>query len=121
MYRTAHSQVLLARDRSDCFSISRSVREGCPLTPTLFLFFDETMSSFFGSQETDLQGLCLPIREEELLDVEFVDNTTVLLAGQEGNLVLFQSVLDTFCDAAGAKINWHKSCGFWTREGALPR
>ena len=33
--------------------------------------------------------------------------------GHEANLVWFQTALEQFCDASGAKINWHKSCGFW--------
>lgn len=28
--------------------------------------------------------------------------------------------MERFCDASGAKINWHKSCGFWVGSGATP-
>ena len=54
LYRTTHSQVLLARERGEHFSISWLVRQGCPLAPTLFLFFVEAMSSFLVAQETRL-------------------------------------------------------------------
>ena len=120
MYKTAHSEVLLAGDKGDRFSISRSIRQGCPLTP-LFLFFAEAMSSFLVAQETRLQGLRLPIREEALLDAEFADDTAMYLAGHEDNLARFQAALEVFCDASGAKINWHKSCGFWIGAGAPPQ
>ena len=120
LYRSAHSQVLLAGDRGELFPISRSVRQGCPLAPSLFLFFAEAMSCFLGDQGTGLQGLRLPIREEDLLDAEFADDTAVFLAGQVDNLSRFQGALEVFCDASGAKINWHKSCGFWTGAGDLP-
>ena len=110
----------MAGDRGDLFPISRSVRQGCPLAPTLFLFFAEAMSSFLGDQGTGLQGLRLPIREDDLLDAEFADDTAVFLAGQEENLSRFQDALELFCDASGAKINWHKSCGFWTGAGDPP-
>ena len=68
-----------------------------------------------------MQGLRLPWREEELLDSEFADDTAAYLHGHEANLVRFQLALEQFCDASGAKINWHKSCGFWVSEDALPQ
>ena len=46
LYRSAHSQVLVAGGRGERFSISRSVKQGWPLVRTLFLFFAEAMSSF---------------------------------------------------------------------------
>ena len=51
LYRSAHSRVLLAGDRGERFSISRSVKQGCPLAPSLFLFFAEAMSSFLRDQD----------------------------------------------------------------------
>ena len=121
LYRSAHSQVLLAGDRGERFALSRSVRQGCPLAPTLFLFFAEAMSSYLGSQRVGLKGLRLPLQEEELLDAEFADDTAVYLQGREANLVCFQEALERFCDALGAKINWHKLCGFWVDSGETPR
>lgn len=32
----------------------------------------------------------------------------------------FQEALERFCDALGANINWHKSCGFWVGSGETP-
>ena len=102
-------------DRGERFSISRSVCQGCPLA-----LFAKAMSSFLVAQETGLQGLRLLIREEALLDAEFVDDTAMYLDGHEDNLTRFQSALEIFCDALSAKISWHKSCGFWIGGGVLP-
>ena len=45
---------------------------------------------FFGSQGIGLKGLRLPVREEELLDAEFANDTTVYLqGGQHANLAQF--------------------------------
>lgn len=81
LYRTAHSQVLLAGDRGEHFPLLRSVKQGCPLAPTLFQFFTEAMSSFLGSSGIGLKGLRLPMREDELIDAEFADDTAVYLQG----------------------------------------
>ena len=69
LYTSAHRQVLVARGQGEQFSISTSVRQGCPLALTLFLFFVEAMSSSLTTQVTSLQGLRLTIREEALLGV----------------------------------------------------
>ena len=68
LYRSAHSQVLLAGDKGERFPISRSVRQGCPLAPTLFLFFAEAMS------KTDEESENL---HQQLLDRE-IDLATFL-------------------------------------------
>ena len=121
LYSSAHSQVLMAGGRGERFALTRSVRQGCPLAPTLFLFFAEAMSSFLASQEVGLQGLRLPIREETVLDAEFADDTAMYLRGHEANLRRFEGALEIFCAASGAQINWHKSCGFWTGRGSPPQ
>ena len=114
MYSSAHSQVLVGGARGDRFALSRSARQGCPLAPFLFLFFAEAMSGYLTAQDVGLQGLSLSIRDEELLDSKFADDTAMYLQGYEANLMRFQQALECFCQASGAQINWHKSCGFWT-------
>ena len=95
------------------FQLSRSVRQGCLLALTLFLFFVEAMSWYPSSCEVGLQGLRLPIRGEDLLDAEFADDTAMYLDGTMPNLLWFHEAMKFFCAALGAKINWHKSCGLW--------
>ena len=70
------------------------MRERCPLAPSLFLFFAKAMRSLLTGHETPLQGLCLPVREEELLDAEFANHTAMYFAGQEVNLSRFQTARD---------------------------
>lgn len=69
--------------------MSRSVRQGYPLAPTLILFFVEAMSNYLLVEGVGLQGLKLPIRGEELLDDEFANDTTMYLWGQMANLLTF--------------------------------
>eukprot|EP00250_Pteridium_aquilinum_P032416 c45730_g1_i1 orf=316-471(+) len=45
------------------------------------LNFAKAISSFLAAQEIDIQSLRLPIRDEELPDVEFADNTAMYLHG----------------------------------------
>ena len=105
LYSSAHNQVLIGGARGERFALSRSVRHGCPLAPFLFLFFAEAMSSYLAARDVGLQGLSLPIREEELLDAEFADDTAMFLRGCAANLTRFQHALECFCLASG-KFRW---------------
>lgn len=73
--------------------------------PFLFLFFIEAMNCYLSTQDVGLQGLSLPIRDEELLDSEFANDIVIFLRGCEANLLQFQQGLECFC--LGAQINWH--------------
>ena len=67
------------------FRLERSVRQGCPLAPYLFLFFAEAMAHYLRARSTGIQGVRLPIREDsELLDSEYADDTA--LYGGQGRL-----------------------------------
>ena len=80
-----------------------------PLGIDSISLFCRAMSSFLAAQDTRLQGLRLPAREEALLDVEFADDTAAYLHGHEANIIKFQLALEQFCDASSAKINWNIS------------
>ncbi|MCO5563867.1 hypothetical protein L7F22_017517 [Adiantum nelumboides] len=46
LYRSATTAVTIGGHVGKCFTLSRSVRQGCPLAPYLFLFFAETMALY---------------------------------------------------------------------------
>ena len=49
LYRHASSSVLFAGGYGPLFSISRSVRQGCPLASFVFILFGEALSSYLRS------------------------------------------------------------------------
>ena len=86
LYDLACSSVLRERVKGDGFQISRSVRQGCPLAPYLFLFFAEAMSLFFIAKEVGLKGIATSLDGTNVVDVEFADDTSLYLDGQINNL-----------------------------------
>ena len=113
LYSTAISRILLAGLKGPAIPLTRSVRQGCPLAPFLFLFFAEAMSAYLNHVSIGLKGISLPIIESELLDVEFADDTGLYLEGASDNLMRAELAIGNFCIASGAKINWHKTVGLW--------
>ena len=116
LYNAAQSRVLLAGDYGPLFYISQSIRQGCPLTPFLFLFFAEAMISFLNVADIGIRGLCTPLSHIEVRDAEFADDTALYLKGDLENLEKTEVAISTFCKASGALVNWNKSFAFWVGD-----
>lgn len=109
LYRTASSRVIIGDRMGERFRLERSVRQGCPLAPYMFLFFAEAMTHYLQARTTGIRGVRLPIREDsELLDSEYADDTTLYVQDDEMTLERVRLALEVFCSAADAKINWNK-------------
>ena len=61
LYRSGFAAVTIGGHVGRRFALSRSVRQGCPLAPYLFLFFVETMSLFLRGHAPQIHGLRMPI------------------------------------------------------------
>ena len=57
---------------------------------------------------------------EDLLLSEYADDTVLFLQGDEENLQRAEHLVEDFCQAAGAKINWNKTQGLWFSEQEKP-
>ena len=86
LYRTATSSVLMAGSRGPAFQLQRSVRQGCPLAPYLYLFVTEAFSAYLQAPTSELRGLPIPNASEGLLLSEYADDTVLFLQGDEENL-----------------------------------
>ena len=113
LYNSATSRVLVATNLGQAFSISRSVRQGCLLAPFLYLMIGEAFSNV-----ENIRGL--QWLEDQILDCQFADDTTLYVQGSHNNLCRVQRVIDSFCYASGAGINWNKSVGFWVSTTVNP-
>ena len=123
LYRTAHSSLLFAGDVGCRFSISRSVRQGCPLAPFLFILVSEAFSDYLRSRSVNIHGIALPIQgyAATAIDSEFADDTALYISAEKENLLNLQQAVTNFCDASGALINWDKSMGFWVASTSPPQ
>ena len=70
------------------------------------------MNLFLTVEEVGLKGIAMPLDGTNVVDVEFVDDTSLYLDGQNNNLQKMYTAVQTFCMASGASINWNKSVGF---------
>ncbi|KAL3675310.1 hypothetical protein R1sor_025258 [Riccia sorocarpa] len=111
----ASSSVRINNTRSKTFKISRSVRQGCPLSPLLFTIALQVFSDAINSmiREGQLKGIELPGTGIQYCQGLFADDAHILLYADRTNLLNAKQLLQTFGVASGLRVQWNKSKARW--------
>ena len=65
-------------------------------------------------QVVGIRGLSIPLSDQQLIDAELADDTTLYVEGSQSNLIVVQDAITTFCKGARATVNWqYMSVAFW--------
>ena len=113
-YKTAKSCVINNGHISDCFNIERGVRQGCPLSPYLFILVIEILYSAV-RKDNDIKGITLYNRE--IKNTAFADDATFILDGSRNSFINLIDKISKFSSMSGLKLNSNKSIMF--RTGSL--
>jgi exonuclease III len=108
----ASAAIIVNGEQSQTFKLERSVRQGCPLAPYLFLLTVDVLGQMLQHPGNDVKGLRLP-DDSTITNQMFADDTLLLLDGTPDNLNKAIEVIKRFGAASGAKLNLHKSIGVW--------
>jgi len=119
LYRDATSAIKVNGVAGPDFQLARSVRQGCPLAPYLFILATDVLGHMLADPNHGAEGLSLP-RGGMIRDQTFADDTALYLKGTLTNMDRVQEVLKTLCCASGAKINWRKSAAIWASQREKP-
>ena len=101
-YNGANSCVLNNGFMTDCFKIKRGVRQGCPLSPYLFIIAIELLSNCISKQQ-DIKGICM--NNVEIKNTLFADDATFITDGTKKYFESLIDVLDDFEKITGLKLN----------------
>ncbi|MCO5607157.1 hypothetical protein L7F22_061350 [Adiantum nelumboides] len=106
LYRSASAAFTIGGHVGRTFALSKSVRQGCPLAPYLFLFFAEMMALYLRGRTPQIQGLHMPVDgSPDLVEQEYVDDTMIFCQYDSDSLDSLQSTLYVFYCASGSLIN----------------
>ena len=108
----ASAAVVVNGVQSKTFRLQRSVRQGCPLAPYLFLLTVDVLGQMLQHPNCGVQGLQLP-DNSTITNQMFADDTLLLLDGTKDNLDRALTIIERFGAASGTKLNLHKSVGIW--------
>ena len=95
---------------SEVFSSSRGVRQGCPLSPHLFILCAKVLANAVRKDE-NIRGI--NIANVECKFSQYADDTTMILDGSELSLSRTLLLLDNFAISSGLKINYEKTELLW--------
>ncbi len=115
LYKLASSAIKLNGVEGSTFPLARSVRQGCSLSPYLFILVTDVLGHMLDDHRFGVEGLALS-GGGKIIDQTFADDTAFYLQGTRDNMERTQKVLDIFCRASGEKINWHKTAVIWASK-----
>ena len=95
---------------SEFFHVHRGVRQGCPLSPLLFVIVAEVFGQAI-RKCPEIQGLRVPGGKEVKIS-QYADDNTCIVTNSYG-LVKVIDVFNEYGRASGARLNTTKSKGLW--------
>lgn len=115
LYSEASATVLLNGQPGSTFKLQRLVRQGCPLAPYLYILVADVLGHMLDDEFRGLKGLTLPDGSSASNSM-FADDTALYLVGETANLNTAMGILNLFCTASGAKLNWAKTVSIWAAQ-----
>jgi hypothetical protein len=105
------SSVLLNGVPKKIFHCRRGVRQGGPLSRLLFVLAVDLLQSLI-TKDKDMGLLKLPINVGYTSDfpiIQYVDDTLMIMKACSQLLLVLKSIMNTFADSIGLKVNYAKS------------
>ena len=114
-YNNIESCVLNNGWSTHFFKPQRGVRQGCPLSPYLFIFCVEILAERIRNNK-DFKGIF--VHGNEIKISQYADDTTLILDGTKKSLTSSLQVLDDFKTISGLKLNNRKTEVLWIGANA---
>ena len=109
-YTDIESCVLNNGWASHTFKLQRGVRQGCPLSPYLFILSAEILAKAVRKNNI-IKGIC--VNNQEIKLSQYADDTTFILDGTKESLTATFHLLESFSLSSGLRINYKKPEALW--------
>ena len=109
-YKNIESCVLNNSWASCFFQLQRGVRQGCPLSPYLFILSAEILAKAARSNK-NIKGIS--VNNSEIKISQYADDTTFILNGTSESLSATLQTIETFGSMSGLRRNGKKTEALW--------
>lgn len=121
-FRTASSHIILNGRPTGAFRLARSVRQGCPLSPLVFILaFDSITHVFaYAMERRAIVGVQFPkLRRSNLLSM-FADDFVLITRANMGYIMEIKRILGVFGAASGLICVWEQTKAAFIPSGPPP-
>ena len=109
-YRDIQSCVINNGWSAGFFELSRGVRQGCPLSPYIFILCAEVLATTI-RKDNEVKGIKVGSTECKLS--QYADDTTLILDGTKKSLERSFAILEKFGEVSGLRVNCEKTEALW--------
>ena len=109
-YNNIESCVLNNGWSTNCFKLERGVRQGCPLSPYLFILGVEILAEKVRNSK-DIKGIF--VQGNQIKVSQYADDTTLILDGSKKSLTSSLQILEDFKAISGLSLNNKKTEALW--------
>ena len=95
---------------SNFFELSRGVRQGCPLSPYLFILSVEILAEAIRNKR---ETTGIKIQDTQFKLSQYADDTTLILDGSEKSFKASLTLIEAFGKMSGLKLNDRKTEALW--------
>jgi hypothetical protein len=107
---TSSFAILLNGEATDFFRSDRGLRQGCPLSPLLFILVMEGLSLLLKSNigEGKITGIKVS-RLQKIIHLLFVDDVLIMTREVLHEWIEIDKIINLFCKASGLSVNQTKT------------
>jgi hypothetical protein len=102
--------ILINGEATKAFHCERGLRQGCPLSPLLFILVLESLNILLKKSQAEghLKGIKVS-RLLHILHLLFVDDVIIMTNANLSEWTIIHSLINIFFSVSGLEINIHKS------------
>ena len=107
LYKGALTRIKCNGFLTECFKITRSIRQGCPLSALLYSLVSEPLGLAI-KQKEGIIGIEIEENKAEGKVFQYADDTTIIVKGKE-SVKEVMKVVEEYCKGSGSKVNEDKT------------